>query len=114
MRPRDPEQLLPYLAKAMPWRTHAIRLAKGYLDMLDEGTAQAIREAAGIVVVRECADRLNMPAELLVIALLARAASSHNRFAARVARAILGKAASRDVIIVEELLGLSLQKVAHS
>lgn len=95
------------IANTIPWRTHAVRLARGHIDELDQFAVVYIRDASAMAVIQDCAKRLGLTPERLVIAVLARAASSTNRFAARVARAILGRVAPALALYAEDILGLS-------
>ena len=80
------------LCTRIDWDSEPARLRAGDLSTLDQGVARAIREAAGIDEVRDLADQLGLDPVILVIGLMARAASSGNRSAARIAHAIFGNA----------------------
>lgn len=89
------------------WRNEGHRLVDGNMIGLDPDVADAIDAAARLDAVRRAAKRFGMSSRHLVIALLARVAARHDRFADRVARAILHNVKARNAVAVAELLGLS-------
>jgi hypothetical protein len=94
------------LVRLIDWRNEGQRLSEGNMIALASEVADAIDGAANYGAVRRLAKRLGLAPRVLVIALLARAASPHDRHADRVARAILAKAKTKDVAPLAARLGL--------
>ena len=80
------------LGTRIDWDSEPARLRAGDLSKLDQDVARAIRETAKIDEVRDLADQLGLDPVIVVIGLMARAASPGNRSAARIAHAIFGSA----------------------
>lgn len=102
-----PVRALAGLSRQIDWLTQGQRLADGDLGGLPPATAEAIQQAADFVPVQRVAERLGIPALKLVVGLLARSAAAHDRHAARVARALLGRADPREVQRASHRMGLA-------
>jgi hypothetical protein len=88
------------------WRENGARLTEGNVIGLPPDVADIIDEVARARFVRRAAARMGLSARALVIGLLARAEAAHNRYADRVARALLGKVKRADVAELAIALGL--------
>jgi hypothetical protein len=95
------------LARQIDWRAQGQRLADGDLGDLPPATAEAIQQAADFAPVQRVAERLGIPALKLVIGLLARSAAAHDRHAARLARALLGRVDPTEVQRASHRMGLA-------
>jgi hypothetical protein len=91
LAPRRPAVDLAALSQRIPWELAPQRLQEGDLSDLEPDLAQTIRRLAGEPVIARAAKDIGCDPVVLIIALLARAAASRNRAAARLARAILGE-----------------------
>lgn len=102
---------LTQMPRRIDWRSEGQRLVEGNMIGLPHDVADAIDAAARVGVVKRTAKRLGVSARVLVIGLLARAASGKDRHAERVYRAILVKARTRDIAHAAERLGLTIAEV---
>jgi len=94
------------------WHRDGERLGEGNMLTLPADVADAIDEAAAYGAVKRAAKRLGLTPRALVIGLLARAAAGRDRYADRVARAILAKARSQLIVPVAIRLGLAGERHA--
>lgn len=101
-----PVRALAGLARRIDWRTQGQRLVDGDLGGLPRAIAEAIQQAADFAPIQRMAERLGISALKLVVSLLARAAGAHDRHAARVARALLGRADPKEVQRATHRMGL--------
>jgi hypothetical protein len=99
-RPQPPD-----LVARINWNAAPAKLKSGDLSVLDQDIARLVREAAARPQIVELARKLGLDAIVLVIALLARAASPRSRSAARIARAILGGVPENEIAAAATLLG---------
>lgn len=99
-----------HILHRVDWFAEARRLAGGNMIGLPADVADTIDEAAAYGLVRRIAKRLGLTPRLLVIGLLARAASGYDRHADRVARAVLAKAKTRDIADLAGRLGLTVAR----
>lgn len=111
---RDDHVNLAHLPARIDWRNEGHRLADGNMIGIAPDIADAIDDAARIEAVRRCARRFGLSPRKLVIALLARVASKNDRYADRVARAILVHVKARNATEVADILGLSRRARAAS
>lgn len=102
---------LTQMPRRIDWRSEGQNLVQGNMVGLPHDIADAIDAAARVGVVKRTAKKLGISARVLVIGLMARAASGKDRHAERVYRAILVKARTRDISHVAERLGLSIADI---
>ena len=95
--PRD----LAAAAGAIDWQLHPQRLIAGDAAVLPADVAAWVVAAAKTTAIETAARRLGIDAVALVIGLMARSRSGHDRLAARIARAILKSA---DVSVLDDLM----------
>ena len=95
--PRD----LAAAAGAIDWQLHPQRLIAGDAAVLPADIAVWVVAAAKTTAIETAARRLGIDAVALVIGLMARSRSGHDRLAARIARAILKSA---DASVVDDLM----------
>lgn len=95
------------LIGTIDWKTEGARLSDGHVVGLSTGAADIIDEAARLRLIVKAARRFGLSPRALIIGLLARADAIHDRYADRVARAILGKAKRSDVHRLAMAMGLS-------
>jgi hypothetical protein len=91
---------------AIDWELESRRLAAGDLTQLPANAADSIRRTAAKPVVIALACSLKLDPIMLLIGLLAHAASKHNRSALRVARAIFNGEPSEDALAIGRKLRL--------
>ena len=106
---RDGDRSLAELARlgaAIDWDADPGKLQAGDLSGLDRETRKAIRRAATLPEVSTLAKEIGIQPVHLIVGLLARAAASRSRTAARLARALLGGAPEATVSTLARRLGL--------
>ncbi|MGQ0672063.1 MAG: VIT domain-containing protein [Hyphomicrobium sp.] len=107
----DPIADLSSFPALIDWKSEASRLGQGNMLGLDPTIADAIDDASRHRLVRRAAKRVGISPRLFVIGLLARAVAAHDRFADRVARAILGRVKPAE--IAQVVARLCLGKAAR-
>ncbi len=95
------------LSGCIDWKAEGARLSEGHVVGLSTGAADIIDEAARLRAIVKAARRFGLSPRALIIGLLARADAIHDRYADRVARAILGKVKRSDVHRLAGALGLN-------
>lgn len=100
------------LSGCIDWKAEGARLSEGHVVGLSTGAADIIDEAARLRAIVKAARRFGLSPRALIIGLLARADAIHDRYADRVARAILGKVKRSDVHRLAGALGLNGKKDA--
>jgi hypothetical protein len=94
--PMPPVRTLADLAARIDWDDNPQGLSNGDLSRLESDVAHAVRNAAARAAIRKLAAALGLDPLVLMVALMARAASSQSRTAARLARTLLARKACTD------------------
>jgi hypothetical protein len=95
-----------WLVGRVDWSREPERLRRADLSVLGSDVAEGIRNAAQRRAVLELAEQIGVSPLSVVVALLARAEQHRNRNAARLFRAVLGRAAEQAVTAAAAALGL--------